>query len=219
MTHDQLVKTKMRPENVIVRSIFVVDRTLRSMFPKDYYKRCMYVAFGISELLRNAGINAQIRGGDFLALVVAKKQQKLQMHGFGRSGSADPSHYWVETSSTLIDLGPHYLPKGSSFSASAMPVIAWNTSTPLLRCLHYNCRITYDPEVMLLASASILERMDEFLDRCNARYKAQKSQPNLRSWLLTDKSSLISSAERGDAWSLAAVRFERSEFVKLPSFR
>jgi hypothetical protein len=62
--------------STITRSLYVVDRSLRKEFREDYYKRCMYAAFGTTALLHEAGFKANIVGGDFLAFVVARFEQR-----------------------------------------------------------------------------------------------------------------------------------------------
>jgi hypothetical protein len=105
--------------STITRTLYVVDCSLRKEFPEDFYKRCMYAAFGSTALLQDAGYEANIVGGDFLAFVVAKSEQRAGLQGFGL-GTDQPSHFWVEVDNTIVDVGPHYLPEDSRFPAASL---------------------------------------------------------------------------------------------------
>lgn len=192
----------------MARQVSVVDSALRAMFPQDYDKRCMYAAFGLRVLLREAGVNAKIIGGDFVAFVVARTEKRAGMEGFG-FGEEYPSHYWVETEDTLVDLGPHYLPRASSYPAAKMPIVTWRTDEPLPLYLRYRTRIRYGPDVELASDAAITARMCDFLEQCANCKNARLGQPKLPSWVLTGTSSLVSAAERGDVWARNAMRFSR----------
>lgn len=47
---------------VVERVLCVVDRCLKSQFPDDYYKRCMYTSFGVHRLLQAQGYSPVIVG-------------------------------------------------------------------------------------------------------------------------------------------------------------
>ncbi|MNJ61347.1 hypothetical protein D3C77_571300 [compost metagenome] len=72
------------------------------------------------------GHSPAIVGGNFLAFVVWRDQRQASMQGHG-SESGEHSHYWVELDGSIIDLGTYYLPVGSSFLASEMPALFWDT--------------------------------------------------------------------------------------------
>jgi hypothetical protein len=122
--------------STITRSLYVVDRSLRKEFREDYYKRCMYAAFGTTALLQDAGFKANIVDGDFLAFVVARFEQRAGLQGF-RLGTDQPSHFWVEVDDAIVDVGPHYLPDHSRFPAASMPFIAWSPVSKLPLYLRY----------------------------------------------------------------------------------
>ena len=138
----------MNLTSTVTRTLYVVDRSLRKEFPEDYFKRCMYAAFGTSALLQDAGFNANIVGGDFLAFVVARFEQRAGLQGFGL-GTDQPSHFWVEVDGTIIDVGPHYLPDDARFPATPMPFVAWSSASTLPLYLRYRSHIQYDPRVRL----------------------------------------------------------------------
>lgn len=192
--------------STITRTLYVVDRSLRKEFPEDYYKRCMYAAFGTTALLQDAGFKANIVGGDFLAFVVARFEQRAGLQGFGL-GTDQPSHFWVEVDDTIVDVGPYYLPDDSRFPAASMPFIAWSPASELPLYLRYCSNVQYDPCVRLDSTPEIAKRLDAFVAACRARYAAQSGQPKLRSWLLTGGTALETAARTGDAWAQNAIRF------------
>jgi hypothetical protein len=196
----------MKVENQIARAMVVVDRSLRAMFPEDYDQRCMYAAFGIQTLLRRAEMQANIVGGDFMTFVVAQDGRKAAMQGFGSSDTGT-SHFWVETPDFLIDLGPHYLSRRSSFPAARLPFVRWRKADPLPAYLHYNAKIRYAPDAALVSDEVISARMEEFVGRCLLRAKAILGQPTLPIWLLTGAASLDLFAQAGDSWAIAAKRY------------
>lgn len=166
----------------------------------------MYAAFGLRALLRLAGHEALIIGGDFAAFIVARTMGRAGLKGFGFAADG-PAHYWVEAGSTLIDLGPHYLPRSSSYPVAPMPILAWAKSEPLPHVVRYRRMVEYASDVALDSTPEILARMERFLEACEARYRAQVGQPKLPSWLLTKKADLVLSASSGDPWAMSALRF------------
>lgn len=203
----------MRIESLIPRCISIVDRALRATFPDDYDKRCMYAAFGLRDLLKTTGHAATIVGGEFLAFTVSQSESEASLQGFGL-GAGEPSHYWVEVAGSLLDLGPHYLPRSSSYPAAKMPIVAWLMATPLPPYLRYRAAVRYDPDVELQSNPATTKRMQDFLGECLRRHKAQIGQSKLASWLLTDASSLSAAAKAGDVWARHALRFERQTKVE-----
>jgi hypothetical protein len=192
--------------STITRTLHVVDRSLRKEFPEDFYKRCMYAAFGTTAILQDAGFGANIVGGDFLAFVVARSGQRAGLQGFGL-GSDQPSHFWVEVDDTIVDVGPYYLPDGASFPAVSMPFVAWSPASVFPLYLRYRSNVQYDPRALLDSTPEIAKRLDAFVATCRARYAGQSGQPKLRSWLLTGGTALETAARAGDAWAQNAIRF------------
>jgi hypothetical protein len=176
-----------------------VDKALRSEFADDFDKRCLSAAFAVFALLQDEGFDTRLAGGDFVAFVVARSEQRAGLQGFGY-GSDQPSHFWVEVQDTIVDLGPHYLPHGSSFAAAAMPVVAWQFSDGLSVYLRYRTHMRYDPAVQLQSFPDVMARKDRFVAGCRAKYAAQRGQPRLPSWLLTGP-------REGDVWARNALRF------------
>lgn len=196
----------MRIDSVIARALYVVDRALRSEFPDDYDKRCLYAAFGTCALIQDAGFEANIAGGEFLAFVVSKSGQRAGLQGFG-ANPAQPSHYWVEVEGTIVDLGPHYLPRGSSFPAEPMPIVAWRPGSELPRYLRYRTTIRYAPDAELQSDGVITVRKEAFVSKCQSRYKAQVGQPKLPVWLLSGSVSFDAAVLRRDTWARNAKTF------------
>ena len=54
------------------RMLCVVDKCLRSQFPGDYHKRCMYASFCIHRFLERLGYKPEVVGGGLLAFVISK---------------------------------------------------------------------------------------------------------------------------------------------------
>lgn len=191
----------------IAQSMAVVDAVLREYFPNDFYKRCMYAAFGLRLLLNDAGIDASIIGGNFFCLVVSDDNSRASLQGFGSDVSDMPSHFWVEAAGVLIDLGPYYLPHESSYPAASMPAIRWPLSTPLPRFLGYREDIRYASNVELQSDPVIMKRMEDFLARCKERSRPDCIKPNLPTWQLKNTESLRFAAQKKDLWACGALSF------------
>jgi hypothetical protein len=196
----------MRIESAIVRILAIVDKALRNEFADDFDKRCLYAAFAVFALLQDEGFDTHLAGGDFVAFVVARSGERVGLQGFGY-GRDQPSHFWVEVQDTIVDLGPHYLPQGSSFAAAAMPLVAWQLSDGLPVYLRYRAHMRYDPAVQLQSFPDVMARKDRFVAGCRAKYAAQRGQPRLPSWLLTSPMALELAAREGDVWAKNALRF------------
>lgn len=198
----------MRLEGIITRVFVVVDRALRATFPADYDKRCMYAAFAIRDLLRSQGLSATIVGGEFAAFVVSTDERRAGLQGFG-SNLDSLSHYWVETCGKHLDLGPHYLPRSSTYPVVRMPIVSWSLDVPFPLYLRYRQAIRYDENVELSSDTAITARMSKFRADCNTRYKNLLGQPHLPIWLLTNPESLNSKAKEGDIWARNALRYSQ----------
>ncbi len=206
----------MRIDTAISRALSVVDRTLRKEFPRDYDKRCIYAAFAICALLHDLDIEANIVGGDFVAFVVSQSGDRAGLQGFGNAGE-ELSHYWVAAADTIIDVGPHYLPKGSSFQAANMPLVAWSPMNELPLVLRYRPKMRFASQVELRSSTEIQVRKELFVSQCTRRYNAQLGQPKLPTWLLTGLASLELAARSGDFWARNALLFaDRMDEAQLP---
>jgi hypothetical protein len=187
----------MRIESVIARSLGIVDKALRKEFPEDFDKRCLYAAFATSALLQDAGVQANLVGGDFLAFVVSRVGKRAGLQGFGGATGGQPSHFWVEVEDTIVDPGPHYLPKGSSFAAASMPLVSWKRTGALPPYLRYRAHISYDPAVQLHSEPSIMRRKDVFVAHCREKFRAQLGQPKLPAWVLSGPEALARAAQAG----------------------
>lgn len=131
-------KDYVQQQDPISRSISVVDQSLRDVFPENYWKRCMYAAFGLRELLKEEGIASEIIAGDVACFVLYTQDNQPGMDGFKTETPGVPAHFWVETVNVLIDLGPYYLPrdtrrhslritasKGDQWARSALKFDSW----------------------------------------------------------------------------------------------
>ncbi|WP_150636667.1 hypothetical protein [Pseudomonas fluorescens] len=194
---------------VVERILCVVDRCLRSQFPDDYHKRCMYASFGIHRLLQAMGHNPVVVGGKFLAFVVSRHERKGSMQGYA-SDTGEHSHYWVELNGVIIDLGTYYLPVESSFPACEVPAVFWDTSYALPRGLRYDPQARYESTEVTHLAPHIIEKMEPFLAACHARMAKPLVKPKIGKWLITTPSSIDRAASKGDLWARGMVRFESS---------
>lgn len=195
-------------ESVVVERIpCVVNRCLKSQFPDDYYKRCLYASYGIHSLLQAMGYSPVVVGGNFLALVVSRDERQASMQGYG-SDFAEHSHYWVELNGSIIDLGTHYLPVGSSFVASQMPALFWDITNVLPKGLIYASEARYASTEISHFEPLIEERMIMFIAACHARMKQPLVKPKLGRWLATTPSSFQNAASKGDVWARSVIRYQ-----------
>lgn len=200
---------------VVERVLCVVDRCLRGQFPDDYYKRCLYASFGVHDLLQALGHRPAVVGGNFLAFAVSRDQRQATMQGYA-SDSGEHSHYWVELDGAIIDLGTYYLPIGSSFPASEMQAMFWDTGYRMPKGLKYAPEAHYtSPEVAHL-EPHIIEKMMLFLAACHARMAQPLVKPKIGKWLVTSPSSIKKAAIKGDLWAHAVMRYESMPAEPLP---
>jgi hypothetical protein len=94
--------------------LIAVERTLRQQFPNDFFKRCAYSAFGIRALMKDAGVCAELVGGDFAAFTMSPSGDRAAVQGFG-FGDDQCAHFWVEADQRLVDIAPYFLPHDSSY--------------------------------------------------------------------------------------------------------
>lgn len=198
----------MPPLDAFTTSLATTHATLRATFPADFHKRCMYAAFGVASLLEDAGIPAEVAGGDFLCAVVSRDGQQLSLQGFGTPGASEPSHYWVCTPRQLIDPGPAYLPYESPFPAASLPALSWSTMSPLPGFIAYRERVRVAADAMI-STTSIAERVAAFVAACRAHRDSQQAADHLPYWQLRDLGGLAHWAQKRDPWALAARSFLR----------
>jgi hypothetical protein len=177
----------------------------------------MYASFGIAALLKDEGISAQIIGGDFVCAVIAKDQSQMTLQGFGSQPSKVPSHYWIEAQGTLIDLGTMYLPYGSSFPASPLPVMRWPTTLNLPDFVAYREAERFSKEVEI-ADPVLRTRNSEFVSVCRKSRSTHTGIISLNTWELTSLTALHQAAVKGDSWARAVTIFlRRSLRAEFPS--
>jgi hypothetical protein len=179
----------MAQTDPIMHALLVTDAALRATFPSDFHKRCMYASFAIASLLEDAGLEAEVAGGDFLCAVVSTDGRQLSLQGFGTTGIGEPSHYWVHANGLLIDPGPAYLPHESPYRAPALPAIAWASPSPLPDVLAYRERVRVVPDATI-SDPAIAQRVADFVTRCRALRDARTAPGRLPFWLLRDMASL-----------------------------
>lgn len=193
----------------IKRATELVLSAIKRTFPDDFDRRCIYAAAGMKHLLASLGTNAHIHAGDFCALVVSKDGLRASMQGFGGATYGKTfSHYWLETPKVLIDLAPHLLPKGSSFAAAPIPVLAWDKAKPIYIALRYRTLERYAPDAIMMLPKDVADRMSSFLSDISERWARHMSSPPNQFWLLTSEKDL-ERASRRDVWAAGVLRFER----------
>jgi hypothetical protein len=191
----------------VERVLTVVNRTMRREFPSDFDSRCAYAAFAIRALLNEMGYKAQVVGGDFVAFVVSTDGQRAGLQGFG-FGQDQCAHYWVETEEVIIDLGPHYLPRKSSYPAERMPAVAWNRREPLPAFLRYQSLVAFSPDAQFSPVQAHRERCSRLIDACQTRNHSQITTPTFTSWIVADTHSVMA-ASRRDKWAQNALLFAK----------
>jgi hypothetical protein len=189
-----------------LRRLGVVVRSLRKEFPDDFHKRCYYAAFAMRALLRDAGVEAEIVGGDFVAFIVSSNGARAGMQGFG-FGKEQCSHFWIVAEGRLLDVGPHLLPNDSSYPVAAMPLVAWEMEASLPPYLRYRPVQRFPAEAVMSAVPEQNARCERFIADCRIRLSSQIAGSKPLSWLLTGPSATETAARGRDPWAVGALRF------------
>lgn len=192
----------------VERVLAVVEACLCETFPDDFYRRCAFSAYGVRALLRDAGMDAVLVGGQFAAFVMTPDESRMAVQGF-KSGSEPHPHYWVEAEDRLIDLGPHLLPFGSEYPIVAMPAFAWDVSAPLPTAVRYRARQQFPADSRMSIDPKLCAQADAFVADCRARIADSQHAPVLPTWVASSYASLIAAIERQDPWACGAKRFEQ----------
>lgn len=177
------------------RVLTVIERTLRNEFPEDFPKRCAYAACGIRALLADAGIHAELVGGDFAAFVVSPDGLRAGVQGFG-FGQDQCSHFWLETSGRLIDIGPYFLPRESSYPVVPMPAVAWDLAHALPLFLRYRIRERFDGNALMSMIPAVNERCERFVIRCRDAMQVLDESLAFPTWVVTGPSSVTIAANK-----------------------
>lgn len=194
--------------DAVSRSLAIVDLTLRDVFTDNYWKRCMYAAFGLQQSLKEEGIASDIVAGDVACFVLYTQDNQPGIDGFMNETPHVPAHFWVETGDSLIDLGPHYLPRDTKRPIANMPFIRWPLNQALPHYLRYRESARYGPGVKLQVEDAIMERMGHFLEQCESRRPSNVSPTNVTDWELRGTDSLRIAARQGDQWARGALKFQ-----------
>lgn len=193
---------------LVEQVLAAVEALLCESFPDDFYRRCAFSAFGVRALLRDAGVDAVLVGGQFAAFVMTPDQGRLAVQGF-RSGQEPHPHYWVEAEDRLIDLGPHLLAFGSDYPIVPMPALAWDMSAPLPASFRYRAQQRYPADSPMSIDPKLCAQADAFVRQCRETRAARKSALRLPTWLATSYASLMAAVQREDQWACGAKRFEQ----------
>jgi len=139
----------MEHRPLAIKAMRVIDRGIRRVFPEDAGKRCMYGAYALAALLRDAQYPAIIVGGDFLVFTPSRDGQSAGLQGFGGSTTVGTaSHYWVESEKRLVDPSPMMLPPTTSTQIVKPPAIYWPLDTPFPRYLRYVAKMRVSPDAV-----------------------------------------------------------------------
>lgn len=199
----------------VERVLCVVDRCLREQFPDDYHKRCLYASFGIHRLLKALDLCPVVVGGNFGAFLVSRDEQNASFQGYA-SQTGEHSHYWVELNGFIIDLGSRYLVVESSFPASEVPAVFWDTGYALPKGLVYRPVARYESTETTHLESHIVDKMVPFLAACEARMSKSLVKPKIGKWLVTTPSSIQKAASKGDLWARAMIRYQSMPKDVLP---
>jgi hypothetical protein len=192
----------------VERVLAAVEACLCETFPDDFYRRCPFAAFAIRALLRDAGVEAVLAGGQFAAFVMTPDQARLALQGF-KSGHEPHPHYWVEADDRLIDLGPHLLAFGSEYPIVPMPALAWGMSAPLPAAFRYKARQRYPADSRMSLDPALCAQADRFVDQCRDVLNEALRPRNFPTWIASSYASLVAAVERGDPWAAGAMGFEQ----------
>lgn len=186
----------------------VVEACLCEIFPRDFFRRCAFAAFGMRALLNDRGIDAVIVGGHFAALVITADQRRLAVQGF-KSGRELYPHIWVEAADRLIDLGPYLLAFGSDYPVLPMPALIWDMTAPLPAAFRYKVQRRLPSNNRMSTERQINAQCDAFVEHCRAVAADQGRLPQLPTWIASSYASLHAAVERDDPWACGAKRFEQ----------
>lgn len=187
----------------------VVEQTLRTSFPDDFYKRCTYATVGLVALLRDAGEVAAAMGGDFVAFILSTDGQTPSIKGFKASDGTQPcSHFWVETPTRRIDLGTYFLPFDASTPSVAMPALAWDTASGPTNYLRYRALGRFE-EGKEMADPAIATKAEAFVAACRARVAECGTLLEFPTWVATGRPSVSKAAKQGDLWAIGAEKFDK----------
>jgi hypothetical protein len=193
---------------LVEQVLAVVETLLCETVPDDFPRRCAFSAFAVRALLRDAGIDAVLVGGQFAAFVMTPDQERLAVQGF-RTGHEPHPHYWVEAEDRLIDLSPYLLAFGSEYPIVAMPALAWDMSAPLPSSFRYKAQQRYPADSRMSIDPKLCVQADAFVESCRRVAADPVKVPRLPTWLATSYASLLAAAERNDPWACGARRFEQ----------
>lgn len=196
----------MSQNDSITRCFSVVDQTLRQSFPRSYWKRCMYAAIGMREMLCADGVLAEVVYGDVACFTISPDAQRAGWQGFANDGKGPAAHFWVETADVLLDVGTHYLPAESSWSIARMPLVRWPLNEAQPSYLRYHERGRRD--IDMRADLSMEQRVADFVGQCmTLRQSDEPLKMSSPTWQLACTPSLREAAQRpGDIWARAALQ-------------
>lgn len=193
---------------LVEQVLAVVEALLCETFPDDFHRRCAFSAFAVRALLRDAGVDAVLVGGQFAAFVMTPDHGRLAVQGFRSSHDPHP-HYWVEAEDRLIDLSPYLLAFGSDYPIVAMPALAWDMSAPLPSSFRYKAQQRYPADSRMSIDQKLCAQADAFVQSCRRLVADPAVTPRLPTWLATNYASLLAAVERDDPWACGARRFEQ----------
>jgi len=193
--------------DAISRSLALTDRALREFFPDNYWKRCMYAAFGLQLLLEHEGIGCDIVAGDMLCVVRKRRGGAPYMDGYKSPIPGRPAHFWVETTDAILDMGPYYLPKEAREPIADLPFVRWLKRAGLPNFLRYRELVRCPRGTPIqLDDPVVMDQLGRFLPYC--RSLPHQAPPQCVTWELSDIDSARAMSQRGDLWANTALRFD-----------
>lgn len=200
----------MNIEAAAKRAAYVVDRSLRSVFPEDYPTRCMYASYGVQHVLRRLGHEARIVTGSFGMFMVTPDGNRGSIEGFGGGGDRT-AHFWCVVDNRILDISSAYLSVSSAAAKARPPIVFWSIERDMPRSFRYFYGGDLDPRSPETYADHMRESLEAVLAECDRRLPGVKGQPRLSSWLLRDMASITQAAKKRDAWAAAALRLEAGE--------
>lgn len=191
-----------------LRLMNVVNRQLLQTFPSDAGSRCMYGAYALAALFREASYEATVVGGDFAIFIPSHDNSSAAFHGFGGSEVVGTlSHYWVESGKHIVDPSPLLLHMTTTQHLANRPVVYWPLSEPFPRYLRYipKMKISHDAEFSTVPQQCDAATL--FTNKCRQRLTTQRGVMT-KSFSVLDGKEYIFRTKKPDTWTKAAKQYE-----------
>lgn len=195
-----------------------IDRELRKRFPDNAGRRCMYGAFALAHLLRDATFEATVIGGDFAIFVPTRDGKSAAFHGFGGSTKlGTTSHYWVESEGRLLDASTLLLHTTTLQNIVRLPVVYWPVSKSLPRYIRYDKKMRAYAGAEFSTIPEQRETATAVVEECRRRMKVGSRTVTTKLEVL-DGPEFVFRARARNSWAKAAADFETNTRYGPPPF-